>query len=169
TNSDATKSSGRQARDRLTCSIRSSPCETRRSPPRSPPTWTSKNGESICPMGPWPWLSSIASWRERSSSRLKAGRTVHTAPKKGNVQHRKRTDRYTKGPRFLNVATTLQSVTTSPVHLLPPKWTSFSPPPTILDNSSTHQGEPLQKLLGQHPRLRIEHFPAYAPELNPDE
>src|SRR5437660_12325796 len=49
-------------------------------------------------MGPWPWLSSIASWRERSSSRLKAGRTVHTAPKKGNVQHRKRTDRYTKGP-----------------------------------------------------------------------
>src|SRR5205807_5792988 len=98
TNSDATKSSGRQARNRLTCSIRSSPCETRRSPPRSPPTWTSKNGESICPMGPWPWLSSIASWRERSSSRLKAGRTVHTAPKKGNVQHRKRTDRYTKGP-----------------------------------------------------------------------
>ena len=39
----------------------------------------------------------------------------------------------------------------------------------LLDNSSTHQGEPLQKLLGQHPRLRIEHFPAYAPELNPDE
>lgn len=39
----------------------------------------------------------------------------------------------------------------------------------LLDNSTTHQGEPLQKLLGQHPRLRIEHFPAYAPELNPDE
>jgi transposase len=39
----------------------------------------------------------------------------------------------------------------------------------LLDNSSTHQGEPLQKLLGQHPRLRIEHFPSYAPELNPDE
>ena len=39
----------------------------------------------------------------------------------------------------------------------------------LLDNSSTHQGEPLQKLLARHPRLRIEHFPAYAPELNPDE
>ena len=39
----------------------------------------------------------------------------------------------------------------------------------LLDNSSTHQGEPLQKLLGHHPRLRIEHFPSYAPELNPDE
>jgi transposase len=39
----------------------------------------------------------------------------------------------------------------------------------LLDNSSTHQGEPLKKLLGHHPRLRIEHFPSYAPELNPDE
>ena len=39
----------------------------------------------------------------------------------------------------------------------------------LLDNSSTHQGKPLQKLLGQHPRLHIEHFPSYAPELNPDE
>ncbi len=39
----------------------------------------------------------------------------------------------------------------------------------LLDNSTTHQGEPLQKLLRQHPRLRIEHFPSYAPELNPDE
>jgi transposase len=39
----------------------------------------------------------------------------------------------------------------------------------LLDNSSTHQGEPLQKLLQQHPRLSIEHFPSYAPELNPDE
>lgn len=39
----------------------------------------------------------------------------------------------------------------------------------LLDNSTTHQGEPLEKLLRQHPRLRIEHFPAYAPELNPDE
>jgi len=35
------------------------------------------------------------------------------------------------------------------------------------DNSSTHQGEPLRELLDQHPRLRIEHFPSYAPELNP--
>ena len=39
----------------------------------------------------------------------------------------------------------------------------------LLDNSSTHQGEPLRKLLRQHPRLSIEHFPSYAPELNPDE
>ena len=39
----------------------------------------------------------------------------------------------------------------------------------LLDNSSTHQGQPLQKLLRQHPRLTIEHFPSYAPDLNPDE
>jgi len=39
----------------------------------------------------------------------------------------------------------------------------------LLDNSTTHQGDPLQKLLRQHPRLSIEHFPSYAPELNPDE
>jgi putative transposase len=39
----------------------------------------------------------------------------------------------------------------------------------LLDNSSTHGGEPLQKLLARHPRLHIKHFPSYAPELNPDE
>ena len=39
----------------------------------------------------------------------------------------------------------------------------------LLDNSSTHQGKPLQQLLEQHSRLHIEHFPSYAPELNPDE
>ena len=39
----------------------------------------------------------------------------------------------------------------------------------LLDNSSTHQGEPLDQLLRRHARLHIEHFPAYAPELNPDE
>jgi transposase len=39
----------------------------------------------------------------------------------------------------------------------------------ILDNSSTHKGAPLQQLLRQHSRLHIEHFPSYAPELNPDE
>ena len=39
----------------------------------------------------------------------------------------------------------------------------------LLDNSSTHKGEPLEELLRQHPRLHIEHFPSYAPELNPDE
>jgi tetratricopeptide (TPR) repeat protein len=39
----------------------------------------------------------------------------------------------------------------------------------LLDNSSTHHGEPLGELLRRHPRLHIEHFPASAPELNPDE
>lgn len=39
----------------------------------------------------------------------------------------------------------------------------------LLDNSSTHQGKPLQNLLHRHPRLHLEHFPSYAPELNPDE
>jgi len=39
----------------------------------------------------------------------------------------------------------------------------------LLDNSSTHKGEPLEELLRQHPRLHIEHFPSYEPELNPDE
>ncbi len=39
----------------------------------------------------------------------------------------------------------------------------------VLDNSSTHKGGPLEQLQRQHRRLRLEHFPAYAPELNPDE
>jgi len=39
----------------------------------------------------------------------------------------------------------------------------------LLDNSSTHHGEPLARLLRRHARLGVEHFPAYAPELNPDE
>ena len=39
----------------------------------------------------------------------------------------------------------------------------------LLDNSQTHKGEPLHQLWMQHPRLHIEHFPSYAPELNPDE
>jgi transposase len=39
----------------------------------------------------------------------------------------------------------------------------------LLDNSSTHKGAPLEELLGQHRRLRIEYFPSYAPQLNPDE
>jgi transposase len=39
----------------------------------------------------------------------------------------------------------------------------------LLDNSSTHHGAPLTRLLRRHPRLHIGHFPAYAPELNPDE
>jgi len=39
----------------------------------------------------------------------------------------------------------------------------------LLDNSTTHEGEPLEKLCRKHPRLTIEHFPSYAPQLNPDE
>jgi transposase len=40
---------------------------------------------------------------------------------------------------------------------------------TLLDNSTTHKGEPLRMLRRIYPRLRIEHFPSYAPQLNPDE
>ena len=39
----------------------------------------------------------------------------------------------------------------------------------LLDNSSTHRGAPLEQLLRRHRRLRVEHFPSYAPQLNPDE
>ena len=39
----------------------------------------------------------------------------------------------------------------------------------LLDNSSTHKGAPIEQLLRQHRRLRIEYFPSYAPQLNPDE
>jgi transposase len=39
----------------------------------------------------------------------------------------------------------------------------------LLDKSPTHKGEPLEQLLRQHRRLRLEYFPGYAPDLNPDE
>ena len=39
----------------------------------------------------------------------------------------------------------------------------------LLDNSNTHKGEPLENLCRRQRRLRIEYFPSYAPELNPDE
>jgi transposase len=39
----------------------------------------------------------------------------------------------------------------------------------LLDNSPTHKGEPLDQLLREHPRLHLERFPSYAPQLNPDE
>ena len=39
----------------------------------------------------------------------------------------------------------------------------------LLDNSNTHQGAPLRDLCRRFPRLHIEHFPPYAPDLNPDE
>lgn len=43
--------------------------------------------------------------------------------------------------------------------------------PIILlwDNSKTHRGPLIRKLLARFPRLRIEPLPSYAPELNPDE
>lgn len=40
---------------------------------------------------------------------------------------------------------------------------------TLLDNSNTHKGAPLRELRKRHPRLHVEHFPSYAPEVNPDE
>lgn len=39
----------------------------------------------------------------------------------------------------------------------------------LLDNSRTHKGDPLRELRRRLPRLHLEYFPAYAPELNPDE
>jgi len=39
----------------------------------------------------------------------------------------------------------------------------------LLDNSSTHKGDPIERLQQQQRGLHIEYFPSYAPELNPDE
>jgi putative transposase len=39
----------------------------------------------------------------------------------------------------------------------------------LLDNGRIHRGEPVQALLARTRRLHLEPFPAYAPELNPDE
>jgi len=39
----------------------------------------------------------------------------------------------------------------------------------MLDNSTTHRGEPVRELLSRTSRLILVPFPAYAPELNPDE
>ena len=43
--------------------------------------------------------------------------------------------------------------------------------PIILlwDSGSIHTGAETREFLGRHPRLHVETFPAYAPELNPDE
>ena len=43
--------------------------------------------------------------------------------------------------------------------------------PIILlwDGGPIHRGAALAQLLARHPRLTVERFPAYAPELNPDE
>lgn len=39
----------------------------------------------------------------------------------------------------------------------------------LWDGGSIHTGQDVRKFLHRHPRLHIESFPAYAPELNPDE
>jgi transposase len=39
----------------------------------------------------------------------------------------------------------------------------------ILDNSNTHKGNLIAELQKRNPRIAIEYFPSYAPQLNPDE
>ena len=39
----------------------------------------------------------------------------------------------------------------------------------LLDRANIHRGPLVRALLARHPRLRLEYFPSYAPELNPDE
>jgi transposase len=39
----------------------------------------------------------------------------------------------------------------------------------VWDNGKIHRGDPIRALCRAVPRLRLEHFPSYAPELNPDE
>ena len=39
----------------------------------------------------------------------------------------------------------------------------------IWDGGTIHKGPALNQLLSRNPRLHVERFPAYAPELNPDE
>jgi transposase len=39
----------------------------------------------------------------------------------------------------------------------------------LWDGGSIHGGPAVTQLLARHPRLLVERFPAYAPELNPDE
>ncbi len=39
----------------------------------------------------------------------------------------------------------------------------------LLDNGSIHKGAPIRDLCGKCPRLHVEYFPGYAPDLNPDE
>jgi hypothetical protein len=42
-------------------------------------------------------------------------------------------------------------------------------PIVLLDNGTIHRGDPVQDLLARTRRLHLVPFPAYAPELNPDE
>jgi transposase len=39
----------------------------------------------------------------------------------------------------------------------------------LWDGGSIHNGPAVDAVLARHPRLHVERFPAYAPELNPDE
>lgn len=39
----------------------------------------------------------------------------------------------------------------------------------VWDNGRIHGGEPIRELCRHYPRLHLESFPSYAPELNPDE
>ena len=39
----------------------------------------------------------------------------------------------------------------------------------VLDNGKIHKGDEMRDFVEKHPRLHIEYFPGYAPELNPDE
>jgi transposase len=39
----------------------------------------------------------------------------------------------------------------------------------LLDRANIHRGPLVRALLARHPRLRLEYFPSYAPELNPAE
>ena len=39
----------------------------------------------------------------------------------------------------------------------------------LWDANPPHRSRTTQQFLAQHPRLRVERFPGYAPELNPDE
>ena len=39
----------------------------------------------------------------------------------------------------------------------------------LWDNGKIHRGDPIRAFCRRVPRLHLEHFPSYAPELNPDE
>ncbi len=39
----------------------------------------------------------------------------------------------------------------------------------LLDNGSIHKGAPIRDFCRRHPRLHVEYFPGYAPDLNPEE
>ena len=39
----------------------------------------------------------------------------------------------------------------------------------LWDNGTPHKGDPIRKVCSRFPRLHLERFPPYAPELNPDE